>query len=133
MLRMRSLLIVFTATIMLAGCASEIMKTYIGKTVADIIYDYGPPTMAFDVGGSRRAFIWTMSTGFILPGTSTTQGNITGIGNSAFYSATTTTMPAQAVNYQCSYTGFAEKIPGIPDGPAAWRLVEFRKPRLMCE
>lgn len=51
----RTLLVIALNSFLIAGCASDIMKSYIGRTVADVILDYGPPTAAFDVmvGGVR--------------------------------------------------------------------------------
>lgn len=118
---------------MLGGCASQIMKSYIGKTVAEAVMDYGPPATAFDVEQNRRAFIWSMNSSYTIPGTTTVNGNIMATGSMGFYSATAITTPAQTVSQQCNYTVFAERIPGAPEGPAGWRIVDFRKPSLACE
>lgn len=118
---------------LLSGCASQIMKTYVGKTVADAVMDYGPPVAAFDMDQTRRAFIWTMNNSYTVPGSTTTTGNLNVIGSTGFYSATTIASPPQTFNQQCNYTIFAERIPGAPEGPAGWRIVDFRKPNLMCE
>jgi hypothetical protein len=118
---------------LLGGCASSIMKSYLGKTIADAVMDYGPPITAFDMGQGRRAFIWTMNSSYTMPGSTTTTGNLNVIGGTGFYSATTIASPPQTFNQQCNYTIFAERIPGAPEGPAGWRVVDFRKPNLMCE
>ncbi len=43
-----------TITIVLAGCASDIMKNYIGQPVELVILDYGPPTTIVDLDQSQR-------------------------------------------------------------------------------
>ncbi|SDM36482.1 hypothetical protein SAMN05216328_108187 [Ensifer sp. YR511] len=47
----------FAATAaLLAGCASDTMKTYIGQPVESVIIDYGPPTNVLDLGWNERAY-----------------------------------------------------------------------------
>ena len=36
------------------------MEGYVGKTVAHVILDYGPPSTAFDVATSQRCFNFTV-------------------------------------------------------------------------
>lgn len=125
--------ILLALCVLLSGCASNIMKSYVGKTVAEAVMDYGPPATAFDVDQHRRAFIWTMNSSYTVPGSATTTGNLNVIGGTGFYSATTIASPPQTYSQQCNYTIFAERISGAPEGPAGWRIVDFRKPNLMCE
>ncbi len=119
--------------VVLGGCASQIMKSYVGKTVAETVMDYGPPATAFDVDQNRRAFIWSMNSSYTMPGTTTVNGNVNVIGGTGFYSATAISTPPQTISQRCNYTVFAERIPGAPAGPAGWLIVDFRKPSLMCE
>lgn len=119
--------------ITLCGCASQIMKSYVGKTVSEAVMDYGPPATAFDIDQNRRAFLWSMNSSYTIPGSTTVNGNVSTAGGIGFYSATAISTPPQTVSQQCNYTVFAERIPGAPEGPAGWRVVDFRKPSLMCE
>ena len=48
----------------LIGCASEIMKGYVGRPVQDVMLDYGAPTNAFDMGDGRRAFQWIIHSSY---------------------------------------------------------------------
>ncbi len=121
------------AAVALTGCASAIMKSCVGKPLSEAVMDYGPPATAFDIEPGRRAFMWNMQSSVTLPGHATTTGNMNVIGGMGFYSASTIVSPPTTINSSCNYTVFAERIPGALDGPAAWRIVDFRQPKLMCE
>lgn len=120
-------------TLVLVGCASNIMKAYEGKTIVDVILDYGPPLTAFDMGDGRRGFMWAISQTYSLPAHASTTGNVSVYGNQAFYSSSTLVAPAASVSQTCNYTMFATRIAGGPDGPAGWRVVGYAPPRLSCE
>jgi len=105
------------------------MKDYEGKQLSDIVLQYGSPISAFDMGDGRRAFMWTYNGQAIVPGTVNTSGTV--IGGS--YYGTSTIMPSQAINYQCNYTMFARRSRADIDGPAAWTVVGYQKPSLMCQ
>ena len=113
----------------LAGCASAIMERYVGRLMSDAVMDYGMPTTAFDTDPGKRAFVWTRSTTMLFGGNTTTTA--TRVGNNIF--ASSYTAPTVASDYSCQYVAFAERIRTDIDGPAAWRITGFKKPRLMCE
>jgi hypothetical protein len=115
--------------LLLCGCASAIMKDYVGRTIADAMLDYGPPQTAFDLTPKQRAFMWSMTTSYVTPSTT----NVTGTTHGSLFTATAISSPSQVVSQQCNYTLIAERIPGAVEGPAGWRIVSFRKPSLMCE
>jgi hypothetical protein len=130
---MRNTLLAMFAALVLSSCASGIMKGYVGKTVADVVLDYGPPATAFDVDSKQRAFVWTIRQNYVIPGNTFATGNVNVIGHTAFYSTNMISTPAVAGVSECNYALFAERLPGAPDGPAAWRVVGFKPPRLSCE
>lgn len=130
---MRSAMFAVAAALIVGSCASNIMKSYVGKTVADVILDYGPPATAFDVDGNRRAFVWTIRQGYVIPGNTFSTGNINVVGNTALYSGNTISTPAVAGVSECNYALFAQRRAGAPDGPAAWQVVDYKAPRLSCE
>lgn len=123
----RALLLV--TALALGGCASSIMKDYVGRTIADVVMDYGPPQTGFDLTPTQRAFLWSMSTNVVTPATT----NITATSYGSLFSATAITSPSQVISQRCNYTLIAERIPSAVEGPAGWRVVSFRKPSLMCE
>ena len=46
----------FIGILILSGCASQIMNSYVGNDVREVMVDYGTPANAFDMGDGRRAF-----------------------------------------------------------------------------
>ena len=48
----------------LTGCASNAsnmdarLTPYVGRSIADVILDHGPPTTSIDMGANKRGFQW---------------------------------------------------------------------------
>lgn len=123
---MRVLLI---AAVALAGCASDIMRGFIGQPVSAVVAEYGMPSSAFDMPDGKRAFVWTMqnSVAYTLP----SYGTATAYGNSVF--ATVSPGPTIGSQNVCAYMLYAEQTtPGL-DSPAAWTVTGFQPPRSSCE
>ena len=119
----------FTLTVLLlTGCASTIMSGYVGKPISVVVSDYGFPSGAYDIDTTKRAFVWQMNNSVVVPGSSYTSGTV--IGNQMF--ASTYSAPGYAGNFVCSYTLFATKTRNDIDGPAAWIVVGFQKPKFGC-
>jgi len=133
----------------LAGCATQIMTSYVGKPLTQPIIEYGPPVAAYDMGDGRRAFVWVQKVQVVRPGFVSTTGNanaistgsVRAVGNQASYSgqttanlyANTTILPPTQSSYDCHYAIFARKTRDDIDGPAAWQVVGFNPPKLKCE
>lgn len=117
------------AFLVLTGCASTIMGGYIGKPLSTVVSDYGFPSGAYDVDGTQRAFVWQMNNSVVIPGSSFTSGLV--VGNQLF--ANTYTSPGYAGSYVCSYTLLATRTRNDIEGPAAWTVVGFQKPKFGCE
>jgi hypothetical protein len=115
--------------ILMAGCASSIMKGYVGKPVTTVIGDHGFPAGAYDVDTNKRAFVWQKNAAVIVPGSSYTSGSV--IGNQIFSSTYST--PGYSGTFSCAYTLIATKTRSDIDGPAAWTVVDFVKPKFGCE
>lgn len=138
-------LIVFT----LAGCATQIMTSYVGEPLTQPIIEYGPPVAAYDMGDGRRAFVWVQKVQVVRPGFVSTPGNAnaysTGnvqvVGNQAAYSGNTTVnlyanstiLPPTQFSYDYHYALFARKTRDDIEGPAAWQVVGYNPPKLKCE
>jgi hypothetical protein len=56
----RAMFVAIVLAPIVSSCASKIMEGYVGKTVAHVILDYGPPSTAFDVATSQRCFNFTV-------------------------------------------------------------------------
>src|SRR4051794_8963695 len=98
---MRTLMLLLCGGL-LASCASQIMQNYVGKPLSDAVSDYGTPVYSFDTGAGERAFLWSMNSSYVVPGTSTTNANVAIYGNTAQLYGTTTTSPPVAVSQQCN-------------------------------
>ncbi len=129
----------------LTGCASQIMQSYVGKDIREIILDYGHPSNAMDMGDGRRAFQWVIGKSYVTPvsvntnGTVNTHGtgNMNAIGNTlthtynktSWVNSNTTISGGQLINSKCVYTLFARWNKDFN----SWHITDFRKPKLMCE
>lgn len=117
------------AALALGGCASEIMKGYVGKPVSAVVEDYGMPSGSFQTNPGQRAFVWQMGRSIVIPGGTT--GTATIVGNSIF--STSYTAPAMVGFHQCSYVLYATHTRTDIEGPAAWTVTSFKRPPLSCE
>lgn len=97
--------------------------------MTDVISQYGFPVGAYDLDRNKRAFVWQMNNSVVVPGSSFTTGTV--IGNQVF--ANTYTAPAYASSFSCAYVLHAEKTRLDVEGPAAWTIVGFEKPKFGCE
>ena len=122
-------LIIFTMLIALTGCASQILKSYVGKDVREAVLDYGPATNALDLGQNKRAFQWVMDRSVTIPLTATTAGQVTNYGNTSWLNSNTTLTGGQTINSECLYT----LIASWNETMESWIVTEFRKPKLSCE
>lgn len=116
--------LVLASALLVSGCATAIMESYVGKPVTEVVLDYGPPVNFLDVGPDRRAFQWQIDSSGVMPVTSQSTGNIFGPGGYASYGGTTTSY----VPYQqsCLYTMMASWSGND------WIIDSFRQPRLGC-
>lgn len=124
------LVLVTLVSVQLTGCASMIMKGYVGQSLLSVVEDYGTPTSAYDTGREQeRAFIWVMGSTYVSPQVSRT--NVGVVGNQLYGS--TVTAPATVSTSRCSYVIYAKRTRMDIEGPAAWTVVDFKRPSLMCE
>lgn len=126
---MQKIGIVILLTILISGCASQIMKSYIGKDLREVMLDYGPPANAFDMGDGRRAFQWVMQSSYTTPVTANTNGTVSTYGSTSWVNSNTTISGGQTINSACAYTLFAVWNASTN----SWVVTDFNKPKLMCE
>lgn len=120
---MRSILL--GVAVLLSGCASQVMESYVGKSIKEPILDYGPPINVVDLGANRQAFQWRIDSSGVIPMTTPSTATIAGTGGFATMQTTSTTyLP---YSNSCVYTLTATKNGSdyIVDG--------YRKPRFECE
>jgi hypothetical protein len=115
------------------GCASDIIKSYVGKPLSDAVIDYGPPAYSFDTGDGTRTFVWTVASSYVLPGQASSNASVTTFGNTAQLYGTTNYSPPISVSQQCNYAVYAKRTRNDVEGPAAWVITGFKPPRAECE
>ncbi|MCA0278577.1 MAG: hypothetical protein LCH86_21480 [Proteobacteria bacterium] len=111
------------AAAILAGCASDMMKSYIGQPVESVIIDYGPPIAVLELGRGERAYQWRKVSTNVVSGS--TSGEIRDTRRGTRYEETTT--PGYVEEQECFYTFYARNSGG------RWYVTNFRKPKLECE
>lgn len=107
----------------LTGCASDIMKNYIGQPVESVVLDYGPPTAVVDLGQGERAYQWRKTSTNAVSGTSS--GEVRHTKHGTVYEETET--PGYVERQECFYTFYARASGG------RWFITNFRQPKLECE
>ncbi|MCV2892576.1 hypothetical protein [Lentibacter sp. XHP0401] len=106
--------------VMVSGCASEILKSYVGKDVTEVMLEHGAPSNVFKLPDGRVAFQWNKDSYY------TTPSNTVVYGSGAY--ATATTYGGGIHSYECVYTIFAK-----PNAQDSFTVVDFKEPSLMCE
>ncbi len=119
---------IFTAlavAFFLAGCASQILESYVGKSIQEPILDYGPPTNIVELEDGRRAYQWRIDSSGYIPISTPTIATSSGP-----YGVTTTTVNSSTLvpfSEQCLYTLTAT------EKGSRWIVDGFRKPSFACE
>lgn len=109
----------------LSGCASQIMESYVGKSVKEPILDYGPPANVVELEDGRRAYQWRLTQSGAMPMSSPTYATVYAGGRVATaYGSTTTYVP---YSQDCVYTLTARQQGG------RWIVDGYRRPTLGCE
>ena len=120
----KKLCVAIFSVFILASCATEILKSYVGKDVREVMLEQGPPVNAFDMGDGRRAFQWATSENIFLPGQTTTSTSVV----NGWITTNTSTTPSQNISYECIYTVFA-KWDAAKKG---WIVVGYQEPSFEC-
>lgn len=114
----------FLLIVSLSGCATEILQSYVGKSITEPTLDYGPATNIVELGGGRRAYQWATTNSGVMPITSPTTTNIYGSGGYATaYTSSTTYVP---YSNDCLYT-----LTATQKG-SDWIVDGIRQPTLAC-
>ncbi|MGF6160131.1 hypothetical protein M2267_005409 [Ensifer sp. KUDG1] len=119
----RTLACFAAAAVLLAGCASDTMKTYIGQPVESVIIDYGPPTNILELGWNERAYQWRKISTNVVSGSSS--GEIRDTRRGMRYEEYST--PGYVEEQECFYSFYARMQQG------RWYITNFRQPKLECE
>lgn len=117
------------ALLMLAGCMSQQLESYVGQDVRMAQVDLGAPHNAFDLGDGRRAFQWTQERSYTEPTTVDTAARTTEGNKGEWTTSSTVISGGRTVNTECVYTLFAE----WSESADGWIVVDYKKPPLECE
>ncbi|MDF2143091.1 hypothetical protein [Paenirhodobacter sp. CAU 1674] len=109
----------------LSGCASQILESYVGKSVNEPILDYGPPTHVLELDNHTRAYQWKVDASGAMP--IYTPTSATAYGPSGVTTVTGSTTTWVPYSNTCIYTLLAQ-----PNGKD-WVVTGYRKPSLDCE
>lgn len=98
--------VIFGACASLSGCATqakykEKLNTWIGAPVDNLVSSWGYPSSQLTAPNGNTVYVYERSGGYVTPTTSTTNASVTGYGNSAYGTATTTTYGGQFISMSC--------------------------------
>lgn len=116
------------AALPLGGCASDIMRGYLGRGPEAVMARYGPPDNVFDMPDGRRAYQWmqiSQSTSAGSEETRTRWVKRRGDGRPERVTVTQVTPPT-STDRRCFYTLYAHRQ------GAGWVLDNFERPEFGC-
>ncbi len=121
-------LALFPAALTLAGCASDIMRGYLGRGPEAVMARYGPPDSVFDMPDGRRAYQWVQISQSTSPGSEESRTRWVkrrGDGPPERVTVTKVTPPTSAER-RCFYTLYAHREGG------GWVFDDFARPEFGC-
>lgn len=113
----------FALTLALSGCATDIMRGYVGRPPEAVMARYGPPIDVRDLPDGRRAYQWMESETETSGGEATTKiehGRNDRPRTRTEYSPTTTK------ERRCFYTFYARRT------AYGWQIEDFERPEFGC-
>src|SRR5690606_36017509 len=101
------------AALVLAACASE-MERYVGRSISEVMLDYGPPDDVFELSDGRRAYQWEVKKEGFRPVSGPRIGVGIGVGSGwrgGMWGGQVTTLNTAYVPYSktCRYTLISDK------------------------
>lgn len=118
-----AIVLVAGASLLLAACASTVMKSYIGAPITSVMLDYGPPDNIYSLGPGQQAYQWRKNKTQVIAGTSSGIVRTTRYGERYEMSET----PGYVERIDCYYTFYTR------NSGSEWYVTSFRQPSLECE
>lgn len=122
---MKASLSICAVVILLAGCAADTMRGYVGQDIRAVELAYGPPANEIDLGGGTRAFQWSKTSVDTSPVSAVTTTDKDRRGRRT--TRTQLVGGTQSVT-NCLYTFLAAWDPRRD----SWIVTGFRQPSLDC-
>lgn len=112
----------------LIGCstftASQIMQSYVGKSIKEVVLDYGAPANYLDLDDGRRAFQWNRRSEYSIP--TYNYATVNSYSSGVYSNANVTYTGSQRVSSDCLYTLYTTW-----DGNT-WIVVDYKEPVYGC-
>lgn len=98
--------VVISGAVALSGCATQAkykarLDSWIGAPIDNLVASWGYPATQLTAPNGNTVYVYERSGGFVMPMTTTTNAHVTGYGNSAYGTATTTSYGGQYINMSC--------------------------------
>jgi hypothetical protein len=121
-------LLVAALVVAIAGCATSVMKGYVGQDIKQVVVERGAPQNAMDMGDGRRAFQWAINQSVFVPATTSQISTVNVYGNTAIGNSTATTYGGGTSSWTCLYTLYAT----WDEARATWIVKDYQKPTISC-
>ena len=121
-------LLVLCLAVLLAGCATSRLESYIGQDVRRAVIKNGEPANVMDMGNGVRAFQWAMDKSYTAPVMANSYGSVSAYGNNAYYNNSTMVSGGQTSKWTCLYTLYAH----WNEQAQGWIVEGFEKPDWNC-
>ena len=119
---------VLTAALMLDGCATTALRSYVGKDLRAVAERYGPPTAHARLPNGTDSFQWVV-THRHTPANSAPLTTFLPLKTASLQARSAAAQAGVLFGGMCIYTVFARR--DGPDGP--WKVVGFQAPRIDCD
>ncbi|MGX5669025.1 hypothetical protein ACWKW9_23960 [Rhizobium daejeonense] len=110
-------------SMLFTGCASTVMKSYIGAPISSVMLDYGPPDNVYNLGPGQQAYQWRKTKTEAVAGSTSGEVRTTRRGERYEMSET----PGYIERTDCYYTFYTR------NSGSEWYVTSFRQPSLECE
>jgi hypothetical protein len=122
---MKSAIAICATVVLLAACAADAMRGYIGQDIRNVELSYGPSANQIDLGNATRAFQWSKISVDTTPATAVTTTDKDKKGRKT---TSTQFTPGSTTVTNCLYTFIAAWNPQT----SGWIVTGIREPSLDC-
>lgn len=93
--------------VLMAACATTAkyeahLNSWVGQPAQDLVNSWGYPTSQMTAPNGNTVYVYSRSGSIVLPTTTQTNAQVSGYGNTAYGTATSTTYGGQTINLNCA-------------------------------